>query len=317
MKHLRNSILSLLGSTLAILFCIACSSEKKTSVSSQPSFHDTLIIGLLPTLDCLPFYVAREEGIFDSMRLQVRFVFAHSQMDMDEYLAKGYVEIGATDILRTIGMQYKKRNIRYLASSSREWEVYACRKYRISQPWQLGDRMLGSTRHSVPDFISDTLSQLVNQKKRQLLRPQINDVFLRMRMLDDGQLEAAILPVPLTLAMQAKKHTPIYNSSCTKGLAGFAVSTRQTSLTHIRQVIHAYNMAVNSLKKHPNRPLPQRFLRYLRTDSLPVSLLTDKHLSHLYIPDDRTIRQAHTWALRQKVAGNSYTTDTLLYSKTL
>ena len=45
-----------------------------------------LKVGVLPTLDCLPFYVAKEYCLFDSFKADVRLKTYRKQIDCDEAL---------------------------------------------------------------------------------------------------------------------------------------------------------------------------------------------------------------------------------------
>ena len=58
---------------------------------SEERLRDSLAlkIAVMPTLDCLPFYVASDCGIFDTLGLQVSLKCKTAQMDCDEAMRKG------------------------------------------------------------------------------------------------------------------------------------------------------------------------------------------------------------------------------------
>ena len=56
-----------------------------------------LKVGVTPTMDCLPIFVAKERGMFDNDSLQVNLRLRNSHLDLDTLLAGGYIEGAATE----------------------------------------------------------------------------------------------------------------------------------------------------------------------------------------------------------------------------
>lgn len=303
---------------LCICLSLSCSPSSPKQEKKGINRDSYIIIGMLPTLDCVPFYYARENRIYEKLGLQVKFVFANSQMDLDEYLEKGYVDVAASDIFRTILQQNKKKDIRFLACSPRKWEVYTNRKLRINKYDHLGDRMIGMARNSVPDYICDSISTKIKPGKGILLKAQINDVSLRLQMLNEGQLDAAVLPVPLTEKAKARRHIKLKPSFSQEGMAGFSINTKSMK-RHAKDVsllLKAYNAAVDSLKSHPAHGITNTLLSRFGMDSIPSSVIKSPLLCHLSSPKSKDISAAVSWAKRRKFAKKEYTGDTLVYPST-
>ena len=290
--------------------CNKSSSSHKDIIANKDS---CIIIGLLPTLDCVPFYYAREKGIYESLGIQVKFVFAKSQMDMDSYLEKGYVDIATSDLFRTILQQNKKKKVKFLTCSSRTWEILGNKKLRINKYQHLNDHMVGMTRNSVLDFLCDSINRI--SQKGILLKPQINDVFLRLHMLNEGQLDAALLPIPITEKAFAQKHTRILPLISQEGLSGFSINSKSMEMhkNKIVLLLEAYNRAVDSLKIANNQSLTPVLLSRFGIDSIPSSIIMSRFLCHLSSPQKKNISTAIRWAKKRKIAGKEYTGDTLVY----
>ena len=52
-------------------------------------------------------------GIYDSLGLYVRLTCMNSQMDLENLLANGKIDIAPSDMFRTIMWQNKRKNIRF------------------------------------------------------------------------------------------------------------------------------------------------------------------------------------------------------------
>ena len=70
----------LLSAVCAFTLLVACSGggnpQVQTGTTADTLAVDTaaLRLGLMPTLDCLPFYYAQRAGIFDSLQLDVELL---------------------------------------------------------------------------------------------------------------------------------------------------------------------------------------------------------------------------------------------------
>ena len=87
MKKLRLPHLFLLLAGL----CGACGSHTETADPAETARQDSLAlkVALMPTLDCLPLYVASMYNLFDSLGADVRLKPYTAQMDCDTALRNG------------------------------------------------------------------------------------------------------------------------------------------------------------------------------------------------------------------------------------
>ena len=314
MKHLLYSITAIVLSVLVLNGCRKGGKQSSTTQADTAKVN-TIIVGVLPTLDCLPFYVANMYDICRPLGLNIKLVYQSSQMDLEQSLINEKIDIAASDIFRVMMMQNKRYNIRFLATSSREWQLYANKKRRITKIDHLGDRMVGMTRCSVLDYYCDTITTRIKKNSGLLLRPQINDVFIRMQMLNEAQFDAAFIPLPLNQIADAKEHTSLGLLQDCDGFTGFAVNCNRikSKSSHIPILIKAYNMAVDSIKLHPDMKFPAEIIARYKVDSIPYKLIKGKSLSHIYHPSGKKITSALQWVKKNKFAASSYKADTLTY----
>lgn len=236
---------------------------------------------------------------------------------MDQMIAKGEIDVGATDLFRTILLQNERRPIRFLTSTTREWKLMAAKRLRIQRSDQLGDRMVGMTRHSALDFYCDYLSGQLKKNSGMLLKPQINDVFIRLRMLNDNQLDAAILPYPQSeLASQHGNTTLASCNKQTDGFSGFAVYSqiKKAKADQLPLLFKAYNSAIDSIKANPIRKTSPYLLQNFQIDSLDVKLQKSPSFCHAYSPQNKAISEALKWLKAKDRVRKGYSTDTLLYN---
>ena len=163
-------------------------------------------VAVLPTLDCLPIFVAVESGIYSSMGVDIRLKEKTAQMDCDEAFVQGKVECMCSDLMRTERLRQKGIGIDYITSTNAYWQLLGNSKGRIQEIKHLGDKMVGMSRYSGTDYFS-TLAIDSVKISLPVFRVQVNDVTVRMMMLLNNEIDAAVLTEPQATAARMQKHT--------------------------------------------------------------------------------------------------------------
>ena len=124
-----------------------------------------LKIAVLPTLDCLPLFVAEKEQLLDTLYGGVRLKMYQAQMDCDTALENKRVEGIVTDLVRAMRIDRRGTKMRYVAATNAYWQLVTNRQSRIRQLKQLDDKMVGMTRFSITDMMSDIVADTVKLPK--------------------------------------------------------------------------------------------------------------------------------------------------------
>ena len=97
-------------------------------------YQDSLAlkVGVTPTMDCLPIFVAKERGMFDHDSLQVNLRLRNSHLDLDTLLAGGYIEGAATERVRASKLEAKECQLKYVAETNLGWKFITNKAQRIN-----------------------------------------------------------------------------------------------------------------------------------------------------------------------------------------
>lgn len=76
----------------------------------------SLKVGVMPTLDCLPVYLAYEDSIFLKQGVTVHLYRYNAQMDCDTAIARKRVEGTVTDLVRAARLQKQGTQLFYPGS---------------------------------------------------------------------------------------------------------------------------------------------------------------------------------------------------------
>lgn len=311
-RHLTASLLFLL---LTLFSCQSRQAdERPTTDSIASALPQEWSIALLPTTDCLPFYLAAQ-GIYDSLGLPLKAVVYASQMDAEQAVVEGKCIGCATDLFRTAVLQKQKKPLRYCFTTPREWNLIANKRLRLRSIKQLNDRVVAITRHSCVHYLCEQAASRMKPTDL-MLRPQINDIFLRTKMLVNAQVDVAILPQPQALMARKQGHTLLPLDGPKEALpAGFALSAaftnRPDGAEKVALLMKGYNLAIERLKLM--KKLPADCVREFRLGTFADSIDTAHAFAQAALPTAEQQKTAVEWLKGQEALPKTFDADTLTF----
>jgi NitT/TauT family transport system substrate-binding protein len=214
-----------------------------------------LKIAVLPTLDCLPLFVAQHHQLFDTLYGGVRLKHFMAQMDCDTALLRGRVEGMVSDLVRTKRMEQQGTKIRYFTVTNAYWQLITNRNARIRQLKQLDDKMVAMTRFSATDLLTDRMTDSVKLSADRVYKVQINDLSVRMHMLQNNEMDALWVTEPQATLARVQRNQVVYDSrkdNIQLGVIAFREKEmrRQARAKQFGLFAKAYNQACDSINKY-------------------------------------------------------------------
>lgn len=246
--------------TICLLAGCGQSYEEQQRVSRQQQRQRmredsaALKVAVMPTMDCLPLYVAQERGFFQKLGVDVRLKRFAAQMDCDTAVERGRVEGMVSDLVRTERLQQQGTPLRYVSATNAYWQLITNRSARIRELKQLDDKMVAMTRYSATDLLTSVAVDSAKLKTERVFRIQINDVNIRLRMLLGNEIDAMLLTEPQATQARQQKHRVVMDSrglDLKFGVIAFRSKTLEDS-TRQKQLdcfLKAYNQACDSLSR--------------------------------------------------------------------
>lgn len=278
---------------------------KKMSQAEQAKLrHEdslALKIGVLPTLDCLPIYVAKDCGLFDSTKADIRLKPFNSQIDGDQALVDGRLEGCVTDIVRGQRMKAKRGvSLDYVAATNAGWQLISNRLARIKRINQLDDKMIAITRLSATALLADLATDSAKLKDETVFKIQINDINLRLQMLLANEMDAMFLPEPQATTARLYKN-PVLMDSRDKDLRLGVIAFNKNAMNNERRrrqlavFISGYNAACDSINKNGIRKYTSTLKKYYQLDDKTINALPKTRYEHAKAPRQKDIDAADRW----------------------
>ena len=276
--------------------CGACNQTDK-AVSNDDS--TAIKLGVMPTIECLPFYYADSLGLFDSLGINVQLTTFAAAMDADTAFVNGYMNGIVSDLVKACVWNENEDSVHVaMCGDLRMWLVTA-QSARLARAESMKEKIIGITRHSALDFFTDKILESVKFNSIDINKPQINNIRLRTQMVDQNQYDGAILPEPYASEAVARGARRL-NSTEEMKLEGmmcvlFSDSVYKARKNEIDKIARVYDMAVEALNADTiNNVLD--FLPQQHIMQMPDTLYTYSPLRKSYQPSDSLMTLIKQWA---------------------
>ena len=281
--------------------------EKRTRELREDSA--ALKVAVMPTLDCLPLYVAEEREMFDTI-VDIRLKCYTAQMDCDTALQRGRVEMAVSDLVRAERMKGVRRQesgvsrnmtIGYVTATNAYWLLIGNRNQRITNLSHLDDRMLAMTRYSVTDLLGDLAVDSAKLKTERVFRIQVNDVNVRLDMLENNEMDALLMTQPQVTQALLLKHHVLLDTRQLDMQMGVIVEDSVVMSHPNRQrqrevLIKGYNMACDSLNHFGVKHYSDIIRKYYKLSEQALRQLPDTlTYEHVQAPREQDVVKAKQW----------------------
>lgn len=300
MKRLLFYIM-LLAMSLAFTAC-GQSYEQKQALSrkqhQEAARRDSaaLKIATTPTMDCLPIFIALEDSLFQSGGVDVRLRARTSQLDGDTLIEGGHVEGFVTDLIRAERLKKRGTPLRYVAATNSYWQFISNRLARVKELKQMSDKMVAMTRYSATDYLAGLAIDSA-KTKYEVYRVQINDVYIRLKMLLNNEIDAVLLTEPQASTARLFKNMVLMDSRDKDIRLGVIAFSEKALAQKGRQAqldafIKIYNNVCDSINRHGPAHYRNIIKKYMHVDDKTINALPKLHYQQAAAPREKDVARA-------------------------
>jgi NitT/TauT family transport system substrate-binding protein len=221
-----------------------------------------LRLGILPVVDTLPLLVGEAEGLFAAQGLTVELIAFQSALERDAALQAGGLDGYFGDLLNTLLLIRSGENLRILTTAfhthpdHRMFGVVAAPGSGIAEAAGLAGREVAISRATVIEYLLDRLLTARGLEPASVSKLDIKKIPIRLQMLLEGQVAAALLPEPLLTLAESKGGRVLLDDR--------VLDTSETVVALTRKALEgdpglaprfrtAYAQAVESINNDPER----------------------------------------------------------------
>lgn len=287
---------------------------KRSVVNTTPS--KTITIGVLPTMDFLPFAIANQNGTYDSLGLAVNFKMFYSEEEMCLAFHRQNIEGMLTDIPDAIIQQNNYDNGQIIMQTDGYYQLIA--KKEIHSIANLKNKNISISHNTAADFLTGMVLQ---NKKINLYvnEPEINKIPIRLTTLIDNKsniISASFLPdVSATKALHTGGMKVLRNSDSI-GLHLNAVMMNKSAIENkgqeIKDLIIGYNIAADYINANKHKIWKSTILYPLNIDKKTAMHIKVPTYKNATLPEKRTIRMCRIWLKTRQLLNDKYDINKLV-----
>ena len=251
----------------ALIFCIllfflySCQRKKGESVFIPSTELQPLTLGMLPTLDGLPFHIAKAQGIYDSLGLDLTILSFNSAYDRDAAFQFKSLDGMITDYPSAVTLQaIHHTDLGIILKHDGYFCFIVSKESGINQLQELKEKNIAVSHNTIIEYATGQLLNKAGISQAEVNKPEITQLPLRLQMLQYDQIDASFLPDPAaSIAMNARHRSLI--STQELGIdftvTAFSREAINEKRREIELLITGYNLGIDYIKMHPQKEWKQ------------------------------------------------------------
>ena len=295
---------------LAVLAFVGCGKSDKElqaerqaqKLAERAAYQKAYKIAVMPTMDCLPAYLLKDSLLYDTAKVDIRLCKFNAQMDCDTAMIGGSVQAAFSDLIRTERLKHRNKVLmHYLTDTNLNWQLIADKDSKLKQLSDLSDKIVAMTRFSGTDLLTDMAVKKA-KPKYQVFRVQINDVLVRLAMLQNHEIDAYWFAEPqATKALSANNNSLFNSEDAGVHLGVVAIMDKVRRQDEEAAFAEAYDKAVEQINKNGVKYYSALIQKYMKVDEAVVRALPDIKYTKIGPPRKANLLMARNYLSGGKV----------------
>ena len=296
---------------LAVLTFVSCGKSDKElqaerqaqKLAEREAYQKAYKIAVMPTLDCLPAYLLKDSLLYDTAKVDIRLCRFNAQMDCDTAIIGGSVQAAFSDLVRTERLKHRNKVLmHYLTDTNLNWQLIADKDSKLKQLSDLSDKIVAMTRFSGTDLLTDMAVKKA-KPKYQVFRVQVNDVLVRLAMLQNHEIDAYWFAEPqITKALAADNNSLFNSEDAGVHLGVVAIMDKVRRQDEEAAFAAAYDKAVEQINKNGVKYYSALIQKYMKVDESVVRALPDIKYTKIGPPRKADLLMARNFLSSGKVS---------------
>lgn len=299
---IKTNIFILMAVAMLMSACGKTSGDANNNGKNAKSADSTALrVAVMPTLDCLPLFVASERGFFEHQGVNVRLIPFQSQTDQDQALLKGRVDGLVTDLVKAERLQqHDALPLRFVSATAASWQLLTNASAKIYDVSQLKNKMIAIAQFSADDLLADEVMAEASLDSSSVFKVKFNNLTVRLDMLKNNIMDALVLPEPQATEARLLKSRVLFDSRKADIRLGVIAFREQTMHNSTRQFqvesfLRSYDEACDSLNKYGVRAYGAIIRQYCGVSQVAVDSLSQFHFEHAAPPRPADVERARNW----------------------
>lgn len=297
-----------------------------SSVNTEPEKSQPLKIGVLSIEDNLPLFLAEAEDRYKKAGLDVSLVPFPSAAERDAALQAGQIDGEAADILAACLLKKGGTDVRVssitLGVTPKEgrFVLLGSPDSNFKSASELKNVKIAVSENTIIEYITDTLLVKEGLKKEEIVKLSVPKMPIRLQMLVNNQVKAALLPDPLaSLAEKQGAKVILDDTKSESNISQVVLLFRKDSIDNknkeIKNLIKVYGEAGKDLTQYPDKYRNLVFEKAKIPEPIKETYKSPT-FSAPQAPSEEDVMNVVNWMVEKKLLEKPYTYEEVV-DKTL
>lgn len=249
--------LSVLLSLMLSVVMVGCNAktpipEVSPSPSEQGTEKESLSLGLISSISALPIIIADEQGYFDEVGVDVQLEFFKAAKDRDAAIQAGQIDGVICDQIAIAIYQNAGIDMKITGMTDGEFVLVAGANSGINQVADLVGKKVAISENTSIEYTLDQLLDKYDVPEKQVEKVAIPAMPTRLEMLNNGEIDAAIMPSPFSDTAIANGGKMIEKVDIDSGMYTSVTAFKQAVINEKPEAIKAFYEAYNKAVEYIN-----------------------------------------------------------------
>ncbi len=301
---------------LGLLAVTGCSSDTQQGADNSKSASDTTLkIGLMPDIDSIPFIIAEEKGFFKEEGVNVELQHFKSAMDRDSALQSGNLDGGISDMLAAGFAKDGGFDVKMTSMTDGNYCLVAGTANNAQSIKDMKGQNISVSKNTIIEFVLDQMLMQNQMTEADINKTVIPQIPTRLEMLQNGKLDAAVLPEPMG-SIAIKNGCHLINSSekmqINPGVMVFTNDSLQNKSKEIKAMYRAYNKAVEYLNNTPQEEYMDLVIEKAGLPPATKEALTMPKYHEAALPSKEAWEKSIQWLNQKGLVKETYSYDDMV-----
>ena len=301
---------------LGLLSVTGCTSDTQQSADNSKNASDTTLkIGLMPDIDSISFIIAEEKGFFKEEGVNVELQHFKSAMDRDSALQSGNLDGGVSDMLAAGFAKDGGFDVKMTSMTDGNYCLVAGTANNVQSIKDMKGQNISVSKNTIIEFVLDQMLMQNQMTEADINKTVIPQIPTRLEMLQNGKLDAAVLPEPMG-SIAIKNGCHLINSSekmqINPGVMVFTNDSLQNKSEEIKAMYRAYNKAVEYLNNTPQEEYMDLVIEKAGLPPATKDALTMPKYHEAALPSKDAWEKSIQWLNQKGLVKETYSYDDMV-----
>ncbi|MGD0153257.1 MAG: MetQ/NlpA family ABC transporter substrate-binding protein [Thermacetogeniaceae bacterium] len=270
----------------------------------------SLKVGILYDEEALPAYVAQQEGLFQKNGVDVQLLPFRSAAERDSAIQSGGVDgaegdLIAVALLNNGGFPVKAVSVA-LGAKPEEGRFYIlAAPNTFNKVEEIKGKTIAISKNTIIDFLADQMLSAKGINPDQVQKEYIPNMPMRLQMLLDHKVDAALLPDPLASMAIVKGAAVLVDKSklpviLSQSVLFFRDDALKTKSSATKGFLQAYGQAEQEIDKNPDS-YRQLFYEKINVPKEVQSSIPVPSFSPEQLPSQENVQLVLDWMIKKKL----------------